>query len=183
MYFVNCGRTSTRILFIINTRRALNLCAFVITAIRSTATLRMESVATRSSPETIWDLRCNGMIVTATGAAGAIFNEFRPDISRKYSHKDLTHRTRCATKCRSAMQSKWLKATPRSWKSLNRANPTIICVIYDLASLSQPWVIVIPHFRVGNSSRLCFQWRLYLSRLHLIRRGNGSLWRFRITAC
>ena len=30
----------------------------------------------------------NGLIVTATGAAGAIFNEFWPDLSRKLFHKD-----------------------------------------------------------------------------------------------
>jgi hypothetical protein len=30
----------------------------------------------------------NGLIVTATGAAGAVFNEFWPDISRKLFHKD-----------------------------------------------------------------------------------------------
>ena len=30
----------------------------------------------------------NGLVVTATGAAGAIFNEFWPDLSRKVFHKD-----------------------------------------------------------------------------------------------
>jgi hypothetical protein len=30
----------------------------------------------------------NGLIVTATGAAGALFNEFWPDLSRKLFHKD-----------------------------------------------------------------------------------------------
>jgi len=30
----------------------------------------------------------NGLIVTATGAAGAVFNEFWPDLSRKVFHKD-----------------------------------------------------------------------------------------------
>jgi hypothetical protein len=33
----------------------------------------------------------NGLIVTATGAAGAVFNEFWPDISRKLFHKDPTN--------------------------------------------------------------------------------------------
>jgi len=33
----------------------------------------------------------NAMIVTATGAAGALFNEFWPDISRKLFHKDPTN--------------------------------------------------------------------------------------------
>jgi hypothetical protein len=33
----------------------------------------------------------NGMIVTAEGAFGAIFQEFWPDISRKLFHKDPTH--------------------------------------------------------------------------------------------
>jgi hypothetical protein len=33
----------------------------------------------------------NGLIVTATGAAGAIFNEFWPDLSRKWFHKDPTN--------------------------------------------------------------------------------------------
>ncbi len=33
----------------------------------------------------------NGMVVTATGAAGAIFQEFLPDISRRFLHKDPTH--------------------------------------------------------------------------------------------
>lgn len=33
----------------------------------------------------------NGLVVTATGAAGAVFNEFWPDISRKLFHKDPTN--------------------------------------------------------------------------------------------
>lgn len=33
----------------------------------------------------------NGMIVTAEGTVGAIFQEFWPDISRKFLHKDPTH--------------------------------------------------------------------------------------------
>jgi hypothetical protein len=33
----------------------------------------------------------NGMIVTAEGGFGAVFNEFWPDISRKYLHKDPTN--------------------------------------------------------------------------------------------
>ena len=33
----------------------------------------------------------NGMIVTAEGGFGSIFNEFWPDISRRYLHKDPTH--------------------------------------------------------------------------------------------
>jgi hypothetical protein len=33
----------------------------------------------------------NGLIVTATGAAGALFNEFWPDLSRKLFHKDPTN--------------------------------------------------------------------------------------------
>lgn len=33
----------------------------------------------------------NGMIQTAAGAAGAIFQEFWPDVSRKLFHKDPTH--------------------------------------------------------------------------------------------
>ena len=33
----------------------------------------------------------NGMIVTAEGAAGSLFQEFWPDISRKFLHKDPTH--------------------------------------------------------------------------------------------
>ena len=33
----------------------------------------------------------NGMIVTAEGTVGSIFNEFWPDISRKLLHKDPTH--------------------------------------------------------------------------------------------
>ncbi len=33
----------------------------------------------------------NGMIQTAEGAIGAIFQEFWPDISRKLFHKDPTH--------------------------------------------------------------------------------------------
>ena len=33
----------------------------------------------------------NGMIVTAEGAFGAIFQEFWPDVSRKLFHKDPTH--------------------------------------------------------------------------------------------
>jgi hypothetical protein len=33
----------------------------------------------------------NGMIVTAEGGIGSIFNEFWPDISRKVLHKDPTH--------------------------------------------------------------------------------------------
>ena len=33
----------------------------------------------------------NGIIVTAEGAAGAIFQEFWPDISRHFLHKDPTH--------------------------------------------------------------------------------------------
>jgi hypothetical protein len=33
----------------------------------------------------------NGMIQTAEGAIGAIFQEFWPDISRRYFHKDPTH--------------------------------------------------------------------------------------------
>jgi hypothetical protein len=33
----------------------------------------------------------NGLIVTATGAAGSIFNEFWPDLSRKWFHRDPTN--------------------------------------------------------------------------------------------
>jgi len=33
----------------------------------------------------------NGFIVTAEGTAGAVFQEFWPDISRKFLHKDPTH--------------------------------------------------------------------------------------------
>jgi hypothetical protein len=33
----------------------------------------------------------NGIIVTAEGGAGSLFNEFWPDISRKFLHKDPTH--------------------------------------------------------------------------------------------
>jgi hypothetical protein len=33
----------------------------------------------------------NGLIVTAEGAFGAMFQEFWPDISRKLLHKDPTH--------------------------------------------------------------------------------------------
>jgi hypothetical protein len=33
----------------------------------------------------------NGMIVTAEGAIGSLFDEFWPDISRKFLHKDPTH--------------------------------------------------------------------------------------------
>jgi hypothetical protein len=33
----------------------------------------------------------NGMVVTAEGAAGGVFEEFWPDISRKLFHKDPTH--------------------------------------------------------------------------------------------
>jgi hypothetical protein len=33
----------------------------------------------------------NGLIVTAEGTADSIFQEFWPDISRKYLHKDPTH--------------------------------------------------------------------------------------------
>lgn len=33
----------------------------------------------------------NGMIVTGEGTVGAVFNEFWPDISRKFLHKDPTH--------------------------------------------------------------------------------------------
>lgn len=33
----------------------------------------------------------NGMIVTAEGTVGGIFQEFWPDISRKFFHKDPTH--------------------------------------------------------------------------------------------
>jgi hypothetical protein len=33
----------------------------------------------------------NGMIVTAEGGIGSIFQEFWPDISRKFLHKDPTH--------------------------------------------------------------------------------------------
>lgn len=33
----------------------------------------------------------NGMIVTAEGTAGSIFQEFWPDLSRKWFHKDPTH--------------------------------------------------------------------------------------------
>ena len=33
----------------------------------------------------------NGMIVTAEGTVGAIFQEFWPDLSRKFLHKDPTH--------------------------------------------------------------------------------------------
>jgi hypothetical protein len=33
----------------------------------------------------------NGMIVTAEGAIGSIFQEFWPDISRKFLHRDPTH--------------------------------------------------------------------------------------------
>jgi hypothetical protein len=33
----------------------------------------------------------NGMIVTAEGGFGSLFNEFWPDISRKFLHKDPTH--------------------------------------------------------------------------------------------
>ncbi len=104
MYFVNCGRTLTSISFIINTRRALNLCAFVIAAIRSTATLANGGVATRSSPEAIWDLPyAKGMIVKTTGVAVANFNEFRPEIAQ-ISEKGSDDRTRCATNCRSAIR-------------------------------------------------------------------------------
>jgi hypothetical protein len=33
----------------------------------------------------------NGMIVTAEGGIGSIFQEFWPDVSRKFLHKDPTH--------------------------------------------------------------------------------------------
>jgi len=31
------------------------------------------------------------MIITTEGAAGAVFDEFWPDISRKFLHRDPTH--------------------------------------------------------------------------------------------
>jgi hypothetical protein len=42
--------------------------------------------------ETGWSTTIiNGMVVTAEGAVGAVFQEFWPDISRKVLHKDPTH--------------------------------------------------------------------------------------------
>ena len=44
-----------------------------------------------SSGSGIGETFTNGLTVTAEGGAGSIFQEFWPDISRKFLHKDPTH--------------------------------------------------------------------------------------------
>jgi hypothetical protein len=44
-----------------------------------------------SSQSGIGQTLTNGLVVTAEGGAGSIFQEFWPDISRKFLHKDPTH--------------------------------------------------------------------------------------------
>jgi hypothetical protein len=50
----------------------------------------------------------NGLVVTAEGGAGSVFQEFWPDISRKFLHKDPTHgldaQARAADKARKNSQ-------------------------------------------------------------------------------